>query len=345
MIEVRNIVPDGGMPNVSINSNIEFDLVALDDYTITIASLTVGVEMESIIIPGTTGSLEYNNTSPYMTVTGGGNHYHIVVNPEIPFDEKQMVTIVINVSGLTNLSAAHVMDEVRSDFTTMDLGIISDFKYAFINSTEKIPVYSEKLRANSTTSPTIFESAYPRWNDDRLLKVRLNKVIIEPTDATYPYTVNFENGSIEFDTALAFNDEVNVGYSFRFFSEEEINSFFQMASALWNVAPPFGGPRTIHNAGFTIRGVLMVGASLFAYRELMFRLAFQETRIIFDNASWGEGWTKVSDIFKSQHDMTEKAWNQSLEWKKAQMPNNRPIVQPSYTLPGGRSRMFRYLYK
>jgi hypothetical protein len=38
-------------------------------------------------------------------------------------------------------------------------------------------------------------------------------------------------------------------------------------------------------------------------------------------------------------------WEKLLEAKKVRLPNIKTIITPEYTIPGGRSRMFRYLYK
>jgi hypothetical protein len=75
------------------------------------------------------------------------------------------------------------------------------------------------------------------------------------------------------------------------------------------------------------------------------QLALQEKRIIFDNTSLGDGWTQVKDLFKSLHDAYKEDWKNILEAKKLRLPHIAAVVQPEFTLPGGRSRAFRYLYK
>ena len=343
-IEIRNFNPTNNAIHVSINSDVEFDIVGLDDYDIDINTLNVTIATNSKI-DNDTHIIDYDYMDNEISYVGNSKHYHVRVNPSIPFDLGLNVTISVNVSGTDENGDPALMEEYESSFSTYYNGIVSDFRYAFINACESIPVYNEVLRKNSTTAPTIFDSAFFRWNNDKFLKIELNNVIIQPDDTDFPYTINFDNGTIEFDSALDYNDEVTASYTFAFFSDEQINSFFKQATAQWSMLPPYGGPRSIYSAYTTARHSIMVGASLLAFRELLFQLAIQERRIIFDNASQGDGWTQVKDLFKMLHDAFEKDWDALKEAKKVKLPSIASIVTPAYTLPGGRSRMFRYLYK
>jgi hypothetical protein len=45
------------------------------------------------------------------------------------------------------------------------------------------------------------------------------------------------------------------------------------------------------------------------------------------------------------YDSYAEAWKSAKEEKKNRLYSIAAIVQPEFTLPGGRSRYFRYLYK
>jgi len=343
-IEVRNFTPSDEALNVSIYSNIQFDLVGLDGYTIDITSFTIDITTTSNIDEDT-HVISYTDSSSEVSYSGNSSYYSFMVNPSVPFDEGLSVTVTINVEGLDEVSAYALMEEFESSFTTSYNGVISDFKYAFIHYAQDIPMYDEQLRCRSTVAPQVFDSALQRWNKSPVPKIEVNQVIVASSDTTYGHTVDYENGLINFTSALDYNDIVKASYHFSFFSDEQIQAFFRQASAVWAMNPPTGGPFSIYNASNMLQGVLMIGASTFAFRELLMSLAFQEKRIIFDNASGGEGWTQIKDLFKSLFDSYQDDWKSLLEAKKVRLPNIAAVISPSYTMPGGRSRMFRYLYK
>ena len=344
-IEVRNFFPADESISIPIYSDISFDLVVLDDYTIDITSLTVGIETTSNID-------EDNHTLSYaygdgeiIVVQASATHYKIRVNPSTPYDEGLDVTVSVNVEGTDENSDLYEMVEYTSAFSTNYNGLMSDFKYAFIHHAQEIPVHQEILRKDSTSAPQIFDSAYKLWNRTPTPRIRLNQVLVKSDNTNYPYNINYETGEISFTNALSYNDIVDAEYTFSFFSDEEVESFFRQATSVWNLSPPYGGPLDIYSASQDLRGGLMVGASLFAFREMLYSLAFQQKRIIFDNASWGDGWVQVKDLIKNLHDLYKDDWEKLLKAKKVRLPSIKNIISPEFSMPGGRSRMFRYLFK
>jgi len=344
-IEVRNFTPSNQATSVSINGNINFDIVDLDSYTSDITSLTVDIDTSSNIDDDThTVSYEYTDTE--ITVTNvSSTHYHVKVNPSTPYDEGLEVTVKVNIEGIDELSTFYMMEEFSSIFYTTYSGLISDFKYAFIHWAQEIPVGFESLRKDSTSSPLVFDSAFSTWNRLPAPKVRVNSVIFPSDHATYGHSIDFEEGTVTFSDALAYNDIVEVSYVFAFFSDEQIEAFFRQAVAVWNLNPPSGGPINIHSASGDVQSAMLIGAATFAFRTLMFSLSFQETRIVFDNASWGDGWLQSKDLINSLHESYSSDFKDLLAAKKVKLPSIKNVVTPSYTMPGGRSRMFRYLFK
>ena len=341
-IEIRNMSPSNSAINVSPNVKIAFDIVAMDQFTIDITTLEVIIEMNSNIISGDISSVTYTDESEEVSFTGDtATFYHVEVSPSIPMDEGQNVTISINVQGKNDNDDSFTMSEYQVNFFTRYNSVISDFRYAFIDATERIPVYNELLRKDSTTDPIVFDSAFDKWNRDKSLKIRLNQMIIRDSDSTYGYRVDLDRGLVKFNSALDYNDAVDASYTFRFFKDEEIDAFFRMAVAQWTMAPAYGGPPSIYSGDRVTRGILMVGAAMFAYRELLMRLALQESRIIFDNNSWGEGWSKTESLFKGQYDIMKEMWNQSLEAKKLRLPQIGLVITSDVSLPGGRCLSYR----
>lgn len=353
-IEVRNFTPNNQSINVSTITDIEFDLVGLDGDQIDISTLSVQIDTASNIIQDETNTILYDlEADPDLVeiqYTGNSdkkNYYKVHVIPGVPFDENQRVTIKVNVKTyVISPAVPEEMEEYESSFTTMNNGVISDFKFAFIEDITKIPVYAEVLRPNDSTSPTIFYSAFGNWNVRPRTIVRRNQLIINSG-----FSVDYKNGQIIIDNdnlshgPIDYSDQIDVDYTFNYFTDEEIKAYFKQAAAIWRVNPPFGGPNNIWSAGETYSQILMVGAAMYAYRQLLLGLTIQEKRIIFDNESWDDGWKQTKDIFKELYQTYKEMWEKLLEAKKVNLPNIASVVTPSYTLPGGRSRFFRYLYK
>ena len=338
-IEVRNFDPANGCSSISIYSNVEFDLVALDGDEIDISTLMITFETTSNF-DNDTHVLSYGITDTgvvdYESSYGFSGFYHVVVDPDRPFDMGISVTVKINVDDILG----NPMTEFESSFTTAQSDLISTFEYAFIDCAQKIPVYDEVLIGDSSSAPQVFNAAFGRWNQDFNPIIKKNRVII-----TSGYSIDYEKGNVKFDSPLAYNDEVSASYRFAFFNEKQINSFFRQAASIWITHPPFGGTGDIYSANSVLQSVYMIGAATFAFREILFCLAFQERRIIFDNRSWDEGWKNIQSLMKDMYESYKNDWEKLLEAKKTKLPAISAIVSPEYTLPGGRSRFFRYLYK
>lgn len=335
-VEVRNIKPKKSAANVSVNANIEFDIVATDGDSIDISTVEVEIAQTSTI----TGDIltnTYDYSSSSFSYTGSSIAYHIFLNPSIPYDEGMTVNIKISETSMP--------DDFVSSFTTVNQDLITDFKYAVIHHAQNIPVYHEQLMKNSDTSPTVFSSFCGGWLAKPAPKIRVNKVLVATDDVTYGHTVDYDNGIVTFNSSLDYNDDVDASYNFKFFSDERINQYFKQAVGMYRRFPPFDGPNSIYTASQEIQSILFIGAAQFAFRDLILSLAIQEKRVIFDNRSWDGGWDKILGLFKELKTEYEKDWQLILENKKYKLPASRFVTVPEYTLPGGRSRFFRYLYK
>lgn len=337
MIEVRNISPAAGTANVSINSNVTFDLVGLDGDTIDIDTLAVTVTTLSKI-DGEEYDSEYSIAdSTNIFYSGSSSYYSVVLNPEAPFDHGMTVTIKINVD--TEGDPATEMEEYVVSFSTVFNGLVSVFESTIIQLAQQIPVYDEVLKKDKTINPKTFYAAFGNWNRKPAPVIELNGVILNTG-----YSIDYSTGQVIFDETIDIEDQVKATYRFRFFEDEQIQNFFKQANAVYSMAPPYGGPYDIYSATPIVQGVLMLGAGMYAFRNLLLSLAFQEQRLIWDNASAEDGWTQVKDIFKQEHDFYKEEFDKALEYKKMRLASMRVISAPEFTLPGGRSRFFRYLW-
>jgi len=358
-VEVRNFKPLNGSSNLSINTPITFDLVAMDGDQIDINTLQIEILTNSNIVPGETNQIAYSiipqgysygydyagycgdvedfydALASAITYEGNCIFYTITLDSAQPFDLGQAVQVTVRVSNTNGIP----MTAYISTFTTVRVDIISDFEHVFIHDAQHIPVYYEKMRKNSDLSPRIFNSFCGNFNFKPKPQVRYNEIIIdsEGTSFSSPFKIDYDSGLVVFDTPLDRNDAIDISYSFHFFSKEQINLFFDQAASIYRVSPLFGGPVSIYSADITTRNVIMLGAAAFAYRSLLASLAYQEKRLIFDNHSWEQGWMQIKDLFKSLWESYEKLWEIALKAKSARLPLIASVTTPEFSLPGGRT--------
>jgi len=187
---------------------------------------------------------------------------------------------------------------------------------------------------------TIFSLAYQNWNMDPRPLVRVNSQLVDDG-----WTTDW-NGRIYFDGLMAPEDNINVAYNFRYFNEEEILSFLNLGLQMMNTIPPASWN---YSSLTTMPAVWNAGVLLFAaitaLRRLIFGLNFQEKYIIFNRPDSLDSTDKVIQNFKDLLTDYMNLWTEISKNIKKQLPSIALSVTPEYTLPGGRSRWFRYLYK
>lgn len=193
---------------------------------------------------------------------------------------------------------------------------------------------SKKASKFSTT----YGFAYRNWQQDPKPLVFLNKRKVDDG-----WHVDYD-GKIYWDSLMAPEDSVNINYQFAYFSKEELLSFLVLGLKAMNSIPPASETySTLEMApGIWDYGIVLY-AAITALKRLIFGWSFQEKRIIYGRPEEAQAALAVwQDLYKSyQETWVENAKNV----KTRKLPGMLINVTPEYTLPGGRSRWFRYLYK
>ena len=188
---------------------------------------------------------------------------------------------------------------------------------------------------------TVYNLAYQNWNMDPRPVVRLNNRIIDDG-----WFVDY-NGMIYFDGIMSPEDSVNIRYNFAYFSEEEILSFLRLSLKMMNTVPPASVTyNSLINMPMEWDAPVLLFAAMTALRRLIFGLNWREKFVIFTRPDDPGATNQVIEHFKSLLQEYSTLW---LEVKKdvktRKLPGMAQYVTPNYTLPGGRSRFFRYMYK
>lgn len=211
---------------------------------------------------------------------------------------------------------------------------VRDTLETYIRCTQRIPVYWEQAMQTADRSTCYF--TFPRWNQSAgKTKIFRNDNII-----TEGIEIDYFKGRVSFDTPLSSYDKVFAQYNFQWFSEDDLNQFLLTAIRNFNTFPP----QTTYSFSTlpdTWRGVVMYGAAIDAIREMLMCLQFQEPRLIFEDAD--RAFQNLETLKKNYEDM----WSKLTENKKLgpYVGLTKTIVVPEFTLPGGRSRWFRHVFK
>lgn len=216
-------------------------------------------------------------------------------------------------------------------------GMINDLSNNFIYEAMHIPVYWEQ--GYQTGDNRTYNFAFGNWNQDPRPIVRVNQKI-----RLGGWTTN-NNGNVFFNENLDPEDLVYAQYYFRYFKDEEILDFLNMGLYALNATPPASiYYSSLNNAPYEWRFGVILYAAIRALQRLVFGLNFQEKSLIFSETP--EGVQQAINNFKGLYSDYNALWIEvKKDVKTLKLPGLGQIVTPEYTLPGGRSRWFRYLYK
>lgn len=196
-----------------------------------------------------------------------------------------------------------------------------------------IPVYHLLGRGDPTR--TIFTFTFPRWN-------LTNPAIYLNDEETSAGTINYTNGTVTFPAPLLKTDRVHATFNFSFFSQIDMLRFLSDALSQINLEPP-ASDLTLEQIPDRWVGTLMMGAAKNAIMKMLMCLAFQQPQKIFGDPEAAQRAIADLQSLKQNYEQQFQADKATLK-TKGPYPKVAVISTPEYTLPGGRSRWFRYLF-
>jgi hypothetical protein len=240
---------------------------------------------------------------------------------------------VHSADSFINWVSPAIVNKVSNKVASM----INDLENNFIFEAQHIPVYWEQGYPSSDKKTYNF--AYGSWDKNYRVMIRQNKVIV-PNGWYADY-----NGTIRFDTQRDREDYIEAHYYFKYFSQEELLDFLHLGLKMMNATPPSSWYYTsLASADFTWQAPILLFAAITALRRLVFGFNFQERAFVM--AEDGAEQQRKIDNFKQLYSEYNALWLEiRKDVKSKRLPGIAQISVPEYTLPGGRSRWFRYLYK
>ena len=187
--------------------------------------------------------------------------------------------------------------------------------------------------------PKVVSFAFKNWNSDPRPEVMLNRRLVSTG-----WQADF-NGRIVFSRNLDPEDVVQCAYNFRYFNDEEVMSFLNLGLYMMNaVPPPSEYYASLASAPFGWRIPILAGAGQMAMQRLVLGLSWQNRRIIYgEDPALADA---AAQNFRQQYgDFKDQFEKFAKNAKTLRIPAIAAVVQPEFTLPGGRSRWFRLLFK
>tara|TARA_Y100000034_G_scaffold134631_1_gene203642 strand:+ start:1900 stop:2895 length:996 start_codon:yes stop_codon:yes gene_type:complete len=215
---------------------------------------------------------------------------------------------------------------------------IVDFRMALedhLGEVQKIPVMDEEGRPNNAR--TEYSFSFKRWNPMGGVRIYRNQELV-----TSGVEVDYTNGKVVFDSPLLRQEAVNVYYRFKWFGDMELDRFLSNGVHAVNAVPP-ASTYSLATVPDEQIATVLYGATKDALRRLMIDLQYQVPQQVYGGP---EDAQRAFSNFETLKQNYEKDWEFLLEKKKfGTWPRLRIVAVPEYTLPGGRSRWFRYLFK
>lgn len=201
---------------------------------------------------------------------------------------------------------------------------------------QRIPVYYEQ--GVPDLAHRKFKFTFPRWNQAYGTRVYRNKTLVESD-----YEINYFKGTVEFDIPLTSYDVINADYNFRWFDDSKLDLFLANGMSYLNAFPPYTR-YNLYSIPDPYIPALLYAASRDALRNLMFCLNFQQPKEVFGGSEGAQNAFSNMDSLKKNYEEDLKAL---IEAKKFGPYRGLTgiIEHQSMSLPGGKGRWFRMLFK
>ena len=333
-ILVRNVKPKPSSDSIALDSIISFELVPYNGDIIDLMTLSIKIEISS-----SGQSKRYyllDKDSPQIKWTGDNTTgFRIKIdmfpNSDLKFDEKSNIILTINVNNSNTLK----MRQERIIYNTVRLDQL-DALMDLLSEVMEVTVDRELGRIENETTVSF---TWDNWSTVEDPKIFLNDVLLESG-----YTVDRQKGIVTFDSPLRINnpiDRVEADYKHGVFSQAQLINFMEIGMAEFN-AQPRQSNFTIKNAPAYAQAAVILGGAYYAICAILMGLINQQSRV-----RWGDEntWDKVQGILTTLKENYKSSVTKIYESKKLRLAQPAAIVVPEWTLPGGRSRFFRYLYK
>lgn len=211
--------------------------------------------------------------------------------------------------------------------------LVNALKANLIAEACDIPIYWEQ---GMIVGDNKLNFAYSNWRKDQPTLLRINNKISDK------WTPDF-NGSAIVHRKIDPEDMFYAHYHFSYFSDEDLISMLNEGMWMMNATPPATQAYSnLASLPFNWRAGVLLYAAMQALRRVIFGFTWQERAIIFGEKP--EDAQRFIDNCKTLYSDYSTMWIEIRKDIKKALPAISIQVTPEYTMPGGRSRLFRYMY-
>lgn len=227
-------------------------------------------------------------------------------------------------------------DGVKTDIYSDRMRIMRKSLRHLLCCATKVPIYGEQAKPSSDCKTFYFTRN--NWNQSpSQTRIYRNGHTIINSGLTIDYT----KGKIILDEELSQAEWISADYQFDWFTDDQLTDYIIGAIQMYNHTTPFSEWSYVNVPDPAIRGILYKAAAD-AIRELMMCLMFPEPAQLFGGE---ERASQISSQLETLKKNYEEDWKWVFEQKKlGPYPKIQMMVVPNYSMPGGRSRWFRYLF-
>jgi hypothetical protein len=256
--------------------------------------------------------------------------WHFQFNGVDPFEKQTFRFTVHNGDAFVNFETSASVSRMGN----AGLSLVNGLKTNLIEQACDIPVYWEQGMVIGSNK---LNFAFKNWRRDQPVLLRKNNKLVES------WTPDFAGGAVT-ERIIDPEDMFYAHYHFSYFSDDDLLSMLNEALWVMNATPPASQTySSIANIPFVWRGGIVLYAAMQALRKVIFGFTWQERAIIFGEKP--EDAQRFIDNCKSLYSDYSTMWMELRKDIKKTLPSISVNVTPEYTLPGGRSRWMRYMYK
>lgn len=322
----------------NIGSARQGTMVTLKAYITNFDGLARDAEDISITVTRDHDGSIATSDIPYKVTTGFYVHDWCI--PDAQAIGTYTVTWKYTVDGVIRSLVQTMTIAADTTMTLLYSGVPLDMRMRLehlITYAQRIPVRKEQ--ASVSPDLTTYRFTFPNWNQTAGCKIYRNNKIV-----TSGVAINYFKGEVVFDEAQMESDAIIADYNFRWFTEEQLNSFLYNAVQTFNSFPPHSNYSLTQIGMYHTKYVpaILGRAATDAIRQMMMSLSFQEPEKVFGGAEAADRKFQRLDTLKKNY---EEEWKLIFENKKyGRYPGIRVVSTPEFTMPGGRSRWFRDLF-
>lgn len=302
---------------------------------VTTAGMPMDVDDATVEIFGPSADVVLGPTAMTNVTTGFYFYDYVIPNSLYPFTYTVRYTGTILGTASAITQTLQVVEAGTPLAMTQRQADLMAALEIYICCCQRVPVLDDIGRRSSDA--TVIRFSWPAWNLTNA-EIRVNDLIV-----TSGFAINYDDGTVTFETPRLPTDRITASYNFRIFSDVDLLRFLSDSLDMVKLEPPADFTMTIDNMPSRFTGVVLLGAAALAYARFVECLQFPQFQTIFGGR---EGAKDAIANFMKLKENKEKQFERDKKTLKTKgpYPKMHIISTPEYTLPGGRARWFRYLF-